>query len=179
MLAALTDTMRDRGENVKALRQGACAMAAIQPALDHEGIPWRLMPVQLVEQSYYGTWAREYFDLDILLPSAQFPRARRVLKRLGWVPHKRGLMPLRLVRGFEHGLGMKRGEAIVDLHWSLRVRPAYYQIDEDRVFAAAEVYYYAEKWRSTILDTKYDLTICLLSIAQGIERERVVLQKRH
>ena len=175
MLAALTDTMRDRGENVKALRrQLACAMAAIQPALDHEGIPWRLIKGPHLEQSYYGTWAREYFDLDILVPKHQFPRARRVLKRLGWVPHKRGLMPLRLVRGFEHGLGMKRGEAIVDLHWSLRVRPAY-SIDEDRVFAAAGSLLYAGV-EVPVLDAEYDLTICLLSIAQGIERERVVLR---
>ena len=175
MIAALTESMRKRGEYQKALhRQLALAIAEIQPALDQEGISWRLMKGPTLQQDYYRTLTREYFDLDILVPKEQFGRARRVLARLGWHPHKRGFIPLRLLRGFEHGLGLKRGETIVDLHWSLRVRPAY-RIDENRVFARARSLHYAGV-HVRALDAEYDLTLCLLSIAQGIERDRVVLR---
>ena len=137
-IAALTERMRKRCEQQEALhRHLATAIADIQPALDQEGISWRLMKGPRLQQAYYGALTREYFDLDILVPNRQFPRARRVLADLGWRARKRGFVPLRLVQGLEHGLGLQRGEAMVDLHWSLRVRPAY-RIDEHRVFASAQ-----------------------------------------
>jgi hypothetical protein len=167
--------MRKRGEDQKALhRHLGFALVDIQPALDQENIPWRLLKGPRLHYGYYGALSREYFDLDILVPKDQFLRARRVLGRLGWFPHKRGFIPLRLVRVFEHGLGLKRGEAIVDLHWSLRVRPGY-RIDENRVFARVRTLRYAGV-DAPVLDSEYDLTICLLSLAQGIERGRVVLR---
>jgi hypothetical protein len=174
-IAGLTESMRKRDEYRKRLhRQLALAIADIQPALDQEGISWRLLKGPSLQQNYYRTLTREYFDLDILVPKKQFWRARRVLAHLGWRPYKRGFLPLTLVRGFEHGLGLKRGETIVDLHWSLRVRPAY-RIDENRVFAHARSLDYAGL-TVPVLDSEYDLTLCLLSIAQGIERDRVALR---
>ena len=174
-IAALTESMSKRGEDQKALhRQLGFAIADIQPALDQEGISWRLIKGPRLQHDYYGKLKREYFDLDIVVPKEQFTRARRVLARLGWSPHKRGFIPLRLVRAFEHGLGLKRGQALVDLHWSLRVRPAY-RIDEHRVFAPARTLDYAGV-TVPVLDSEYDLTLCLLSIAHGIERDRVVLR---
>ena len=174
-IAGLTESMRKRDEYRKRLhRQLALAIADIQPALDQEGISWRLLKGPSLQQNYYRTLTREYFDLDILVPKKQFWRARRVLARLGWRPHKRGFLPLRLVRGFEHGLGLKREETIVDLHWALRVRPAY-RIDENRVFAHSRSLDYAGV-TVPVFDSEYDLTVCLLSIAQGIERDRVALR---
>jgi hypothetical protein len=174
-IAGLTESMRKRDEYRKALHQQlASAIADIQPALDQEDISWRLMKGPSLQQNYYRTLTREYFDLDILVPKKQFWRARRVLARLGWHPHKRGFIPLTLVRGFEHGLGLKRGETIVDLHWALRVRPAY-RIDDNRVFAKSWSLHYAGV-EVPVLDSEYDLTVCLLSIAQGIERDRVALR---
>ena len=174
-IAGLTELMRKRDEYRKRLhRQLALAIADIQPALDQEGISWRLLKGPSLQQNYYRTLTREYFDLDILVPKKQFWRARRVLARLGWRPHKRGFLPLMLVRGFEHGLGLKRGETIVDLHWALRVRPAY-RIDENHVFANSRRMDYAGV-TVPVLDSEYDLTVCLLSIAQGIERDRVALR---
>jgi hypothetical protein len=174
-IAALTDLMRQRGEDQNALHRQLCfAISEIQPALAQEGIRWRLIKGPRLQYDYYGPLAREYFDLDIVVPKDQFAGARRVLARLGWNPHKRGLIPLTLVRPFEHGLGLKRGEVLVDLHWSLRVRPAY-RIDEHRVFAPARTLDYAGI-NVPVLDSEYDLTICLLSIAHGIERNRVVLR---
>jgi hypothetical protein len=174
-IAALTESMSKRGEDQKALhRQLGFAIADMQPALDQEGISWRVIKGPRLQHDYYGTLTREYFDLDVLVPKDQFMRARRVLARLGWRPHKRGFIPLTFVRAFEHGLGLKRGEAIVDLHWSIRVRPAY-RIDENRVFAAARTFCYAGV-NVPVLDSEYDLTICLLSIAHGIEREKVLLR---
>jgi hypothetical protein len=174
-VAAVTNAMRKRVEYQKALHQQlASAIADIQPALDQEGISWRLMKGPRLQQDYYRTLTREYFDLDILVSKEQFALARRVLAGLGWAAHKRGFIPLRLVKGFEHGLGLKRGETIVDLHWSLRVRPAY-RIDENRVFAKSWSLHYAGV-EVPVLDSEYDLTVCLLSIAQGIERDRVGLR---
>lgn len=174
-VATLTEAMSKRYEQQKVLhRQLATAIADIQPALDQEGISWRLMKGPRLQQDYYGALAREYFDLDILVPKEQFVHARSVLARLGWSARKRGFIPLRLVRRFEHGLGMQRGESIIDLHWSLRVRPTY-QIDEGRVFASGKMSNWAEI-EVPVLDPEYDLTLCLLSIAQGLERERAVLR---
>jgi hypothetical protein len=66
-IAALTGSMSRRGEEQKALhRQLVIAIADIQPALDQEGISWRLIKGPRLQQDYYGTLKREYFDLDIL-----------------------------------------------------------------------------------------------------------------
>ena len=174
-IATLTEWMSDSFEQQKALyRQLAAAITEIQPALDREGISWRLMKGPRLQEAYYGGLARGYFDLDILVPKTQFLRASRVLARLGWRTRKRGFIPLMLVQRFEHGLGMQRGEAIVDLHWSLRVHPAY-RISEDRVFASMHKSHYAGI-EVPVLDPEYDLTLCLLSIAHGIERGRAVLR---
>jgi hypothetical protein len=175
VIANLTGSMQIRSLYRDGLHQRlAAAVAEIGPAFEEKGISWRLMKGPCLQQAYYGALKREYFDLDILVPERQFARAKGVLTRLHWRTRKRGFVPMTLVRRFEHGLGLQRGDAIVDLHWSLRVHPAY-RIDRSRVFAGERKLPYAGI-EVPVLEPEYDLTLCLLSIARGIERDRATLR---
>jgi hypothetical protein len=174
-IAELAHAMQRRLDYQDGLHQRlTTALAEIGKAFDAGDIDWRLIKGPSLQQGYYGALKREYFDLDIMVPASQFSRARRILAGLLWQPRRRGIVPMMLVRRFEHGLALQRGDGIVDLHWSLRVQPAY-RIDESRVFAGERKVRHADI-EVPVLEPEYDLTLCLLSIADGIERGRAQLR---
>lgn len=97
----------------------------VQGALAAAGIEQRLLKgFALAERLYGGLGARPQHDVDLLVRSASFGRARRALRSLGFDAAGRDL----------HSRTLARGPLRIDLHWCLRWAPAF-RIDEDRVWA--------------------------------------------
>lgn len=150
------------------------ALSDISRIFDDSGLTWRLLKGPHLQESYYGGLARDYFDLDLLVPVHQFKKALSVLGGAGCARRSRGIMPLWLLRHFEHSIDLQQDEIPIDLHRAIRVRPAY-RIDSNRMFSGQRTVQLG-KVDVPVLEIKDDLLVALLSTAHNIERKRASIR---
>jgi Uncharacterised nucleotidyltransferase len=94
------------------------AMASTGQALDRAGVPWLVVKGPALAGYWYrdGT-AREYHDLDLLVPPSSLATAVDALGEVGFLERNRNWTGLRAV-----GMGevpLTDGRVTIDLHWSL------------------------------------------------------------
>jgi hypothetical protein len=140
-------------------------------AAEAQGIePIHLKGFHLAFDFYGEADARRMRDIDLLVKADDFARMRRLLRQLGYRDRNRSFIPAALRTHFTHAIEMQRQDVVIDLHRSLRVRPAY-RIDMNQVWKARRRWT-IEGGRPAPLSVLSDpdtLRLLLISIIQDIE----------
>ena len=117
----------------------------------------------------YGAWdAREFVDLDLLVPAADRESAFRLLAAAGYSPKSRVILGSRLTCYFVHAFDFTGARAKVDLHWCLSRHPSL-RIDEEAIWAARRSH--AVRGRPyDVLSDEHEVVFAILSILRDMER---------
>lgn len=164
-LVALNARERDRFHLMReALLESVSAAEAHGIELIH------LKGFHLALEFYGQACARRLRDLDLLVKPHDFVRMRRVLTQLGYRDRDRPLGFAALQTHFTHAVEMQRQDVVIDLHQSLRVRPAY-RIDMNRIWRARRQSAMGEDFPAALSVLSDPDTLCLLmiSVIQDVE----------
>ncbi len=122
----------------------------------------------LADRFYGAVDAREYVDLDILVPQAEREDAIRLLGEAGYRRRSRTLGGTRITAFFVHGLDFVAGDANLDLHWRLSRHPSL-RLDDAGLWRRAQSYAIGGR-RYGILADEDEIIFAALSLLRDLER---------
>lgn len=159
-------------------RMQSARSAAIASSLDRlaaaflrGGVPFMLLKGPYLGARFYGDAdAREYYDLDLLVPSAHRARACRLLERAGFARRSRTVGGERLTGFFVHAFDFVGWKTGIDLHWRLTRQPSV-RIDEAALWAGRGSFELAGQ-SFGVLSNRHDVVFHALSFLRDVERGR-------
>lgn len=130
-----------------------------------------LMKGPYLAERYYGDIAaREFIDLDLLVPMADRGRASRLLESAGYAVRSRMIGGEAVTSFFVHGFDFVAGKINVDLHWRLSRHPSL-RVDEARLWHERRAYAIGDR-EYAVLSDEHELVFQALSLVRDIERGR-------
>jgi hypothetical protein len=158
--------------------------------LEAEGQPFLLLKGPYLAERYYGdVEAREWVDLDLLVPRADRARVFRLLGEEGFAPKSRTLLGAAVTCYFVHGFDfVARGAgdtvaaaaapapppAQVDLHWCLSRHPSL-RLDEPALWRRRQWHRLRER-RYAVLAPEDEVLFAAVSLLRDLERGRPKLK---
>jgi hypothetical protein len=124
----------------------------------------------LAERHYGDIAAREFIDLDLLVPMADRRRASRLLESAGYTMRSRTLGGEAVASFFVHGFDFVAGKINLDLHWRLSRHPSL-RVDEARLWAERRAYVIGDR-EYAVLSDEHELVFQALALVRDIERGR-------
>lgn len=153
-------------------------LAALDELADHfnaAGQRFLLLKGPYLAARFYGdAAAREFVDLDLLVPSRERERAFAILAAAGYARRSKTLLSHRLTCFFVHGLDFVKGQVPIDLHFCLTRHPSF-RIDEQAMWNRAPIYRLHGR-EYTVLPDEYEIVLALLSLLRDLERGRPKLK---
>ncbi len=147
------------------------ALQDILVAAEAQGIELILLKgVHLAVRFYGSPGARRLRDLDLLARPQDFETAQNLLGKLGYRHRDRVFGSSAAQTKFTHAVEMYREDIVVDLHQSLRNRPAY-RIDMEKIWSRRKLCAIGGNYKGSIpvLSDCDTLSLLLLSIVQDVE----------
>jgi hypothetical protein len=146
-------------------------LAGIADRFAAAGQAFILMKGAYLAERYYGDIAaREFIDLDLLVPMADRRRASRLLESAGYAMRSRMIGGEAVASFFVHGFDFVAGKINLDLHWRLSRHPSL-RIDEARLWQERRAYALGDR-EYAVLSDEHELVFQALSLVRDIERGR-------
>lgn len=147
------------------------ALPQLSDKFSSAGLPLLLLKGPYLASRFYGDIdAREFVDLDLLVPGASRARACRLLESAGYTRRSRVVLGESLTSRFVHGFDFALGGANVDLHWCLSRHPSIH-MDESGLWQGRQSYPVAGRVYD-VLGDGHEVVFEALSLLRDIERGR-------
>ncbi|HYD48327.1 MAG TPA: nucleotidyltransferase family protein [Terriglobales bacterium] len=122
----------------------------------------------LAVRLYGHAQAREYADLDLLIPGNDRTAVFAMLRSAGFRERSGVLISQALTCFFVHGFDFDRGSAKLDLHWRLSRHPSL-RIDEAELWQQRQGFTLAGR-EYEVLGDEHELVFAVLSLLRDLER---------
>jgi hypothetical protein len=147
------------------------ALTGLAERFASAGQPFVLLKGPYLAARFYGdVRAREFVDLDLLVPCADRARAFRLLAAAGYHRRSRSLFGTGLTSFFVHGLDFAAGDANVDLHWCLSRHPSLH-IEEAAIWERRRSYPVCGR-SYAVLSNEHEVVLAALALLRDLERGR-------
>ncbi len=124
----------------------------------------------LAERFYGRIDAREFGDLDLLVPSSGRTQADALLRAAGYVRRSGVLLGASLTGFFVHGFDYGKEDAKLDLHWRLSRHPSLH-VDDVALWRTLGSWRAGERTHAVLSD-EHEIVFAALSLVRDIERRR-------
>jgi hypothetical protein len=124
----------------------------------------------LAARFYGDVYAREFVDIDLLIPGRDRARATRILAEVGYVKMSRTFFGAWLTSRFVHAFDFGNGRSNLDLHWCLSRHPSF-RIDEQALWAHRQRYELGGR-SYDVLSDEHEIVFAVLSLLRDVERGR-------
>jgi hypothetical protein len=147
------------------------ALERLAARFETAGQPFILLKGPYLAARFHGDpQARDFVDLDLLVPRRDRERTFRLLAEAGYVPRSRVLLSTRLTCFFVHGFDFSCDGSHVDLHWCLSRHPSL-AMDEHGIWERRQSYVVAGRPYDVLSDAD-DIVFAVLSLLRDLERGR-------
>ena len=162
---------RRKGEQRVRSRQLLEELERITAHFEAAGQEFLLLKGPYLAARFYGdVYAREFVDIDLLIPGRDRARATRILVEAGYVKMSRTLFGSRLTSRFVHAFDFGNGRSNLDLHWCLSRHPSF-RIDEQVLWAHRQRYELGARCYDVLSD-EHEIVFAVLSLLRDVERGR-------
>jgi len=147
------------------------ALEHLTDRFETAGLRCMLLKGPYLATRFYGdVHAREFYDLDLLVPWRERGRAFQLLGEAGYARKSRVLLDARLTGFFVHGFDFTDGRALVDLHWCLSRQPSVH-VDDATLWKQTQTFRLSGR-AYAVLSDEHEIVFAVLSLLRDLERGR-------
>jgi len=152
------------------------ALATLADQFAAANQPFIILKGPYLAARFYGdVKGREFFDLDLLVPSADRARTVRLLAAASYSRRSRVLFGEGFTSFFVHGFDFSAGDAYLDLHWRLSRHPSL-RLDEAEIWKRRRSY--PIDGRSyAVLSDEHEVVFAALSLLRDLGAGKAKLIK--